>query len=101
MGSAWSMSMQMELKNQPTPSAISINMPTNCHMDMAHQSNNTNKPHHQCSTCSLCAVANASASYHTVPDFILPITSFTTPQHLPVVFISSELPPIIKPPMLN
>ena len=107
MGSAWAMNMQMELQNQlpqvTTNSSVATDMPMNCHMNMMNSTSgkHSNQPHQKCATCGICAVANASASFNTVPNFDLPVTHSSAPYLLQVAFTSQDLPPTIKPPILN
>ena len=104
MGSAWSMNMQMEFKDQLTHASDLIQMPLHCHMNMSQSQQSKKdiyKSEHPCTACVACAIVNASASFNTVPNFNLPVISIITPPPLQVVFISVDLLPIIKPPMLN
>ena len=112
MGSAWAMNMQMELQNQlyqvttnssVSNSSASAEMPVNCRMNMTSNltGKHSNQPHQKCATCGICAVANASASFNTVPNFDLPTTHSSALHLLQVAFTSEDLPPTIKPPILN
>ena len=106
MGSAWAMNMQMELQNQLPQiaqqsqkmahnMATNMQMPASCHMNIASE---TNK---KCPTCSMCALAHASASFDTAPNFNVLSTTSLTPPYSAVAFYSQDLPPTIKPPILN
>ncbi len=106
MGSAWAMNMQMELQNQlqqvtqqsqtMAHSMITITqMPASCHMSTASE------PNKKCPTCSMCVLANASASFDTAPNFHVLSTTSLTPPYSAVAFYSQDLPPTIKPPILN
>ena len=109
MGSAWAMNMQMELQNQLPQSSnmashtqASADMPQHCHMaNNKMPDKKTSQPHPKCAACGMCAIANASASFNTVPNFDLPKVSPHAPILFKVAFTSTDLPPNIKPPILN
>jgi len=108
MGSASAMSMRMALENQSTDLAFLAHSVSKaqggCHDDALIQDNMHEKgshQKHQCFACGICALANASASFDTIPVFDILSQTSMTPQYFNVVFYSLGHPPVIKPPILN
>jgi hypothetical protein len=97
MGSAWAMSMRMQLDNagktQVTKSSMS------CHevSDKTDKNRSTNS--NQCAVCGMCALVNGTANFNTAPVLNFATSQFTAPQFFYVAFTSQEYPPSYKPPI--
>jgi hypothetical protein len=94
MGSAWAMSMQMQLENQQ------VQMSQKSHMSCHEKSNkNQSTSSHKCAVCGMCALVNGTANFNTAPVLNFATSQFTAPQFFYVAFTSQEYPPSYKPPI--
>jgi hypothetical protein len=110
MGAANAMSMQMALGSLQNsaettcPYMADMKMSEMAGMKMADMSKMTKSSEHKSShhsTCAACAIASASASYNAMPIFNVVASANDLPRAVNVTFPSQDLPPAIKPPILN
>ncbi len=104
MQSAGAMSTRMALQDaqtnvglQASPDAASEPMP--CHGYLAKTNTQPGTHQHHCTHCLACAIATASASFDSAPQFHLPDLTQTISVSVSALYLSVHLAPAIKPPI--